>query len=384
MFGKGAPFALQEPDREKRFSKASSEQLNALRAELDLLKKSSPPKPAMACGVTDGPEVKQRVFIRGNADNPGEEAPKQFPRMLAGDHQEPITSGSGRRELAEWLADPAHPLTARVMVNRLWQYHFGYGLVRTPNNFGKMGEAPTHPELLDYLAKRFVAGDWSVKNMHRLIMLSSAYQMSSLATKQEMDLDPDNRLLSHFNRRRLDAEEIRDGLLAIDGSIDLTMGGSPQTDTGVEDTAGARRGIDLTPLKRRTVYLPIRRANLPGLMTLFDFGDATTPGEGRTRTNIAPQALFMMNSQFISDRSRGLAQKLLAEEATDPARIDSAYRLILGRSPESEEKERWSRYLESFRNKVLDSRLKVDNPQLYTWQSIARILMASNEFMYVD
>ena len=260
------------------------------------------------------------MFIRGNPENQGEVTPKHFPVVLAGDRPPAILSGSGRRELAGWLANAANPLTARVIVNRIWQWHFGEGIVRTPGNFGKMGERPTHPELLDYLAARFVEAGWSIKSMHRLIMLSNAYQMSSLGSRQSIERDSDNALLSRFPRRRLEIEEIRDSLLALDGSLDFTVGGALATGHGTDKEFGNDR-MSLNPdqSKRRTVYLPLRRSNLPSVLTLFDFGDATTPGEGRSQTNVAPQALYMMNSEFVASRSRSLAEQILNDDALDDA-----------------------------------------------------------------
>ena len=307
--------------------------------------------------------------------------PRQFLEITSGPNRKPFTDGSGRLELAKWLADPNHPLTARVIVNRIWQYHFGEGLVRTPNNFGKLGEAPTHPELLDYLAKWFVDGGWSIKKMHRLLMLSSAYQMSSQITKQQMEGDPANRLFSRFNRRRLDVEEIRDGLLAIDGSIDLTMGGTLQSGFGTDgENSEDRLSINPSTSKRRTVYLPLRRSNLPSLLNLFDFGDATTPSEGRAGTNVAPQALFMMNSKFIADRSRELARKLAAADADDRRRIIDAYLWMLDRKPTEEETQDMLKYMHAYDPKAARS---PDSPWS-AWQSLCRILISSNEFIYVD
>src|SRR5436853_2221265 len=164
-----------------------------LRAAWKQLQASLPPQPPMASAVCEGPSVEQRVFLHGDHLSPGEPVAKQFPVVLAGESQQPVTQGSGRLELAKWLASPEHPLTARVMVNRIWQGHFGEALMRTPNNWGRMGERPTHPELLDFLAKRFVESGWSIKAMHRMILLSSAYQMSSVASKGAADADPANR-----------------------------------------------------------------------------------------------------------------------------------------------------------------------------------------------
>ena len=189
------------------------------RKEWKDLEASLPPEPPMADGVRDGVSVDQKVFLHGSHYNLGEPAPKQFPTVLAGESQHPVSKGSGRLEFAKWLASPNNPLTARVFVNRVWQGHFGEGLVRTPNNWGLMGEKPTHPELLDYLAKRFVEGGWSIKAMHRTIMLSSVYQMSSQAAQPVRDADPANLLWSRFNRVRMSVEQIRDGILALSGNL---------------------------------------------------------------------------------------------------------------------------------------------------------------------
>jgi len=378
---KPGPFTLPQTAEDEIFSPASRAQLLQLRASRDELKKTSPPEPPMACGVAEGVSVEQHVLIRGTAGNPGDLVPKQFLQIIAGEHQTPITKGSGRLELASWLTDPKHPLTARVMVNRIWQYHFGEGLVRTPNNFGKLGERPTHPELLDYLAARFVEGGWSVKKMHRLLMLSSAYQMDSRITKEQIEGDPGNHLFSRFNRRRLDVEEIRDGLLAIDGSLDLTMGGTLQSGFGTDgENSADRLSINPSTSKRRTVYLPLRRSNLPSILNLFDFGDATTPSEGRASTNVAPQALFMMNSKFIADRSRELARKLATADADDRRRITDAYFWLLDRKPSAEEIQDLLDYMHGFVKKAAQA----SEPNWNAWESLCRILISSNEFIYVD
>jgi hypothetical protein len=280
--------------------------------------------------------------------------------------------------LADWIASPANPLTARVMANRIWQRHFGEGIVRTPDNFGRMGERPTHPELLDWLAARFVEGGWSVKKMHRLILLSSAYRMSSNPSREAMEKDPENRLFSRFIRRRLDVEEIRDGLLAADGSIDLQMGGTLQAGFGTDgENSQDRLSVNPDKLTRRTVYIPLRRANLPALLNLFDFGDATTALGRRALTNVAPQALFMLNSEFLTERSRKLAASVVAAGASPAERMEKAYLRTVNRRPAAEEVDAGLTYLAGFRSKY-----GVDEGA--AWQSLVRALMASNEFVYVD
>ncbi|MGH9753768.1 MAG: PSD1 and planctomycete cytochrome C domain-containing protein, partial [Blastocatellia bacterium] len=376
----GGPFDVSGKDQ-KRFSSEQWAGLTSLHKEREELKKSAPAEPEMACAIEDGDPVEQKVFIRGDYNNPGEAAPKGFPAILARYDTKPSFAGSGRLQLAEWLTQAGHPLTARVMVNRIWQWHFGEGLVRTPDNFGKMGERPTHPELLDYLATHFVKNGWSIKAMHRMIMLSSAYRMSSINPNIAEEADPDNRLLTRFNRRRLSVEEIRDGLLAIDGTLDLTMGGTLQTGRGTDgENNQARLSLNPEKLKRRTVYLPLRRANLPTLLNLFDFGDATTASGKRQLTNVATQALFWLNSDFLNERAQGVAKSLLDQkEMSDAARIETAYARILNRRPSKNEIDQALNYIAGFKQKFAG--VKADHK---AWQSLCRVLMSSNDFVYVD
>lgn len=379
LFPKGAPFAVSQDDR-SRFDEAGWKTISEARKRLDELKKQAPTEPEMACGVEDGEIVSQKVFIRGDYHNEGEDAPKSFPRILAGVVEPNIPAGSGRLELAEWIAGPSNPLTARVMANRIWQWHFGEGIVRTPDNFGRMGEKPTHPELLDYLAARFIESGWSIKALHRLIMLSSAYRMSSRTDAAAAAADPENRLLSRFNRRRLTVEEVRDSLLAIDSSLDLTMGGTLQSGTGTDGENDNKR-LSLNPeqLNRRTIYLPLRRANLPALLNLFDFGDATTTQGRRQLTNVATQALFWMNSEFVTEHASNLARQLAAAGPDDASRIRTAYLRITGREPSGEEISAASGYIARHAAKFPG-----DGSTQKAWQSFCRALMASNDFIYVD
>jgi len=376
--GKG-PLALPEKDPEKLFSEEARAKWTQLKAELKAIKDAAPPEPPFACGVAEGERVQQHVFLRGNHDSQGDLVAKAFPAILAGENQAPIEKGSGRLELAKWLARPDNPLPARVMVNRIWQGHFGEGLVRSANNFGIVGERPSHPELLDWLAETFIAQGWSVKKMHRLIMLSSAYQMSSEVTPEKHEKDADNRLLSRFEVRRMTVEEIRDSLLQLDGSLDVTMGGTLQTGEGTDkEFSDGRKSLHPDSTKRRTVYLPLRRSNLATLLTLFDFGDGTTSTEIREQTNVAPQALFMMNSNFVTERSRSLAQLLLKTETADLDRINRAWYKVLGREPVREEAEASLRYVQGFPGKATD-----DTGRLLAWSSLCRTLIASNDFIYI-
>ncbi len=378
-FAKNGPFALSESDQEKVLSANARAELKRLRAEGETLKQQAPPEPDMACAVEEGEPVDQKVFIRGDYGSPGEDAPKAFPTILARDTDPRINGGSGRLQLAEWLVK--QPLTARVMVNRIWQGHFVEGIVRTPDNFGTTGEQPTHPELLDYLARQFVESGWSMKQMHRLMMLSSAYQMASEPAEGSVEADPENRYYTRFFRRRLDVEEIRDAMLAIDGSIDLTMGGSLQSGFGTDgENSAARLSVKPESLTRRTVYVPLRRANLPALLNLFDFGDATTVTGKRPLTNVAPQALFMLNSEFLSERTRNLAEAWRKEDSLAPAaRVGRAYVRILNREAKPAEVDDALTYLARYRE-----RFPSETGELEAWQSLSRVLFASNDFVYVD
>jgi hypothetical protein len=358
------PLALPDREMAKLYSDSTKLRIAYMRAKLDDVLKAGPQEPPMACAVTEGKRVEQHVLLRGNPASPGAPVTRRFPTILAGDDQPELPPGSGRLEFAEWLASSKNPLTARVFVNRVWQWHFGEGLVRTPSNWGLLGEKPTHPELLDYLAARFIEDGWSVKALHRRIMLSAAYRMSSDISAEAAEQDPGNRLLSHFPRRRLDVEEVRDAMLALDGTLDLKMGGTLQSGFGTDgENSAGRLSIDPSTSKRRTVYLPLRRSNLPSLLNLFDFGDATTTCEGRALTNTAPQALFMMNSAFVNDRSAALAKELTG-------RVDLIYQRILDRLPTASERDEALQYVEKTGEKG--------------WQSLCRILLSSNEFIYVD
>ena len=352
-----------------------SPRVTYLRQEYERLKETLPPEPELISAVAEGPAVEQRVFLRGQLGNPGPIVPRRFPLVLAGEEQKAITKGSGRLELAGWLASAENPLTARVMVNRIWQGHFGEGLVRTSHNWGRMGEKPTHPELLDFLASRFVEDGWSVKRLHRLILLSEAYQRSASASKELREADPENRLLSRYPRQRMSIEQLRDSLLASDGSLDETMGG-----TLLAETKGKRQKADPEEIRRRTVYLPVRRGSIPNLLGIFDFGDATTSSGGRSRTNVAPQALFLLNSQFVLDRAMGLARQVLKESTiSDGQKVESLYLRVLTRRPAPSEIDEGLSYVQR-----LQTALGGEQAKEKAWQSLCHTLLAANEFLFVD
>ena len=380
------PLEIAKEDREKLapeewLPRAWAKRLAPLRARIADLEANAPPTPGMACSVSEGKAVEQAVFVRGRHDSPGEIVPKRFPIVLGGWNQQPVTQGSGRKELAEFLASVDNPLAPRVMANRIWAWHFGQGLVRTPNNFGKVGERPTHPELLDYLARRFIDSGWSVKTMHRMIMLSSAYQMSSRVSDKAWKADSSNRFWSRFERRRLTIEEIRDSFLALSGALDTTVGGNVEPKSaGYPEFQRNNRRVNPDDTRRRSVYLPLHRNKLPALLNLFDFGDATTSSGKRGQTNVAPQALYMMNSEFANEQARGFAQRLLADNEPGAARIERAYLMALARKPGPREISIDESYLRDYEQRQTSS----DEPRHAAWKSLCKMLLASNEFHYID
>jgi hypothetical protein len=380
VFAKNGPLTISPRDREKLLTDAQWEQVYTIRGQANALKKAGPPEPDMADAVSEDKSVQQKVLMRGDYNNPGEDAPRAVPAILARVEAPPSAfNGSGRLEVANWIASPANPMTARVMVNRLWMWHYGEGIVGTPDNFGKMGARPTHPELLDYLASRFVEGGWSVKKMQRMMLLSNAYQMSTDADEKTMAADPENGLISRFNRQRLDVEEIRDGMLAIDGTLDSTMGGTLQKGFGTDsENSSGRLSLNPETVKRRTVYLPLRRSNLPTLLNLYDFGDATTVNGKRALTNVAPQALFMMNSEFVTERAKNVTQELLADKnLNDRDRMRQMFLKALDRMPQPDEVDAAFTYMNHFKEKF-------HADDIAAWQSFFHILLTSNEFIYLE
>ena len=281
-----------------------------------------PDGPVSVLAVRDKPRTRnQRVHIRGNYATLGEEAPRRFLQIVAGEDHAPIEPhGSGRLELARWIASPDHPLTARVAVNRVWQKHFGHGLVLSVDDFGFRGELPSHPELLDWLARKFIDSGWSMKALHREIVLSSTYRQAHVENKRALTVDSRNRLLWRMPRRRLSAEEVRDTLLAHSGRLDLTMGG-PLFTSGHQLLQGPRllRTTQVNDLERygpyqlprRSVYLPVIRNGMHPLLEVFDVAAVHESQGARTTTTTAPQALLFQNSPFVHEVAGGMARALV-------------------------------------------------------------------------
>ncbi len=375
------PLAISKEKREQLLSPDLKEKVMAYRASAELLKKNTPAEPDMADAVTEEavPAV-GKVAIRGDFHNLGEDAPRAVPAILTkAAPPPPQFTGSGRLQVAEWLTRPDNPLVARVMMNRAWMWHFGDGIVATPDNFGRMGGRPSNPELLDYLATQLVSNGWSLKKMHRAMMLSSTYQMATDSDAKSTAADPENQIFSRFNRQRLDIEEIRDSMLAIDGSLDLTMHGTLQNGFGTDkENSSDRLSMNPELIRRRTVYIPLRRANLPTLLNLFDFGDATTVNGKRSMTNVAPQALFMMNSDFVSERAKNIAKSVLDDQKLDNrARIEQIYIRTLDRKPAADEIDGAFTFMDRLKQKF-------NRGELEAWQSFCHVLLTSNEFIYLE
>jgi len=369
--------------REEQMASLSPEkakEVEELLAKAAELEKSLPTKEVpMACAVKEGDTMAQKIFVRGDYHNLGDPVERTVPsilRLSAPAHE--VKTKSGRLELADWIVDPSNPLPSRVMANRIWQGHFGDGIVRTPDNYGRLGERPNNAALLDYLAKTFMDGGWSIKKMHRLIMLSRTYQMSATYDEATKAKDPENRRLSHFPRQRLSIEEIRDAYLAMGGDLDLTMGGTLDPGVGTDGETSAGR-ISMNPEKtnRRSIYLPLRRSNLPTLYTLFDFGDAATPDGHRSPTTVATQALFVMNSPLVIREAKNVADAVLKQERQDKRRVEEIYLRVLDRRPDANEIDQGLTYLTNFRKKWN----QIDEEQ--AWTSLTHALMASNEFIFV-
>ncbi len=308
-------------------------------------------------GIQDVP-----VQIRGSYTRLGEVIPRRMPNFLAGDKQPPIAGGSGRRELAAWVISRENPLTARVIVNRIWQWHFGEGLVRTPNNFGLRSEPPSHPVLLDWLATRFVAEGWSLKKLHRQIVLSATYRQSSIVPPERIVQDPENRWLGRYAAGRLEAEAIRDAMLSVSGGLDTTAGG-PASDN--------------LAIARRSLYVQTARWDRGSFAMLFDAANPDASDEKRNISTVAPQALFLLNSDFVKKLAMQLSERLAREVPPtkaehETARIQRAYRLLYGRAATDEEA--------GIAREIVSSGQSADAG----WTDLAHLLLCSNEFVYVD
>ena len=303
-----------------------------------------------------------RIHVRGRYDRLGEVRPRAFPVLLAGDDQAPLAGGgSGRLALARWLASADNPLTARVIVNRVWQHHFGEGIVRTPNNFGKLGTPPTHPELLDWLTNEFVRNGWSLKALHRAMMLSATYQQSSVPYPETLHADAENSLFGRMNRRRLESEAIRDSLLAVAGTLETKVGGP---------------SVRELEAPRRTLYVMTSRSDRATYQSLFDAADPNGVVERRVDSTVAPQALFFMNHPFVLRQAAALRDRLERECAgNDSARIEWLYRNLFARAATPDEI--------NIGLAALALAEVAANPH-GAWEQYCHVLLCADEFVYLD
>jgi hypothetical protein len=365
--------------------KQARDEAKKLQDRLDELEAMPSPPAHLAMGVREGTPGNSPVLNRGELKDKGAEVPRGVLTVLKTPQGNVSPKHSGRLELAHWIAARENPLTARVMVNRIWGHLLGQAIVPSTDNFGGLGDEPSHPELLDHLALQFMDDKWSVKKLIRAIVLSRVYQMSSDHYSENYAVDPSNRYLWRMERRRLDAEEIRDAMLAASGEVDLERPeGSPVMQLSNAQLRGGKgMGEVRKPTNVRSVYLPIVRGQVPEMMQVFDAADPSLITGKRDVTTVPTQALFMMNSNFAMKQADALAKRILAEKGTGPAaHIDRAYRLALGRLPTDREKADVTRYLGEYRKALEDTGNK-GNSQLAAWTSFCQTLFASGEFRYV-
>jgi hypothetical protein len=380
---------VSDDDLARRFPEFAAVREQVLKAVAARQKDRPPPLDRLAVLTeTDLNPPVHHVLLRGRHDAPGPEVQPGVPAALTLpgnefriDPRPPGQAGTGRRTaFARWVTSPDNPLFARVMVNRVWQHHFGKGLVATPDNLGQSGARPSHPELLDYLATEFVRSGWSIKALHRLILTSAVYRQSSAPREEAARLDPDNRLLASYPLRRLDAEAVRDGLLAVSGELDDRMGG-PYVPTrrrpdGSVDVDEGRDGA-----RRRSVYLQQRRTQVATLLELFDAPSMASNCSDRTTSTVPLQSLALLNSEFVRARARAFAVRLEREAGggTD-SQLSLAFRLSTGRAPDADERAAGHRFLAAQQalyagDKDADRR---------AWTDLCQMVLASNAFLYVE
>ncbi|MBM82264.1 MAG: hypothetical protein CMJ78_16990 [Planctomycetaceae bacterium] len=351
-----------------------------------------------------------RVHIRGSKLRQGQIAPRRFLQIIAGEGHTPIKEpGSGRLALANWIMHPDHPLTARVIVNRIWQGHFGQGLVATSDNFGTRGEYPSHRSLLDWLAMQLIESDWSLKHVHRLIVTSETYRQQSLDAKSSiaaMYLDGGNKLLWKSSRRRLEAEQLRDTLLFLGGNLDERMRGGElvmelykagdviDQNRGVSSASKLGRDWKGFQSRRHSIYLPVVRNGQPQVLALFDVADANNVVAKRNETTVATQSAFMLNNPFVIEQARGFASRVIAHSTDHRERLHFAYMAVIGRSPSDDEESAALAFIRDIANlSSVAPRLRSRGPangaagpqkELATWTSYCQLLFCLNEFLYVE
>jgi cytochrome c553 len=378
LYGDESPFTIPLPDLDDFIyvDATKQNQLHAQQKKVEDWVGSADAAPHAMSLIDAAHPADSRISIRGNASNPGDVAPRRFLSAISQGDPLPLTHGSGRLDLAEAIVSPDNPLTRRVIVNRVWMQHFGTGLVRTPSDFGTRGDPPTHPELLDHLATEFLKDGWSIKSLHRAIMLSSTYQQQSDdATNFEKcsGVDSENNLLWRANRRRLDWESFRDSLIAVAGDLDLAMGG-PSVDL-----------LTAPYSKRRTVYGLIDRQNLPSTMRTFDFAPPDASSPQRHQTTVPQQSLFLMNSPFLKERAQVLEKRIEGSNAvSSEEKTRLLYALLFNREPDSDEVALAKSFLDGGESVEGDASTTEPRPYLNRWEEYVQTLLLSNEFVFVD
>ena len=365
---------------------SDAKQAARLRDEERLLNRlGSPPGLPVAYAVSDGKPVTVHIHLQGDPERPGPVAPRRVPRFIEGD---PVTfpaEGSGRLELARWLTRPSNPLTARVLVNRIWQEHFGRGLVPTPNNFGLRGEPPSHPELLDYLTAEFIRHGWSIKWLHRHILRSKTYQLAASAPPETQAKDPANVWLARYPRRRLDAEALRDALLVVGGNLDRSRPAGhpfpPIQSWGWTQHAPFK---EVYASRHRSVYLMTQRFQKHPFLALFDGPDTNVSTGKRTESLLPLQALYLMNDSFVRTQAEGFARRLIEHSADGAERVVWAHRLAWGRPATAAEVERGVDYVNRYAAELRRSGAPAERVEIEAWTSYARVMVTANEFVFVD
>ena len=390
------------------YPKALRAEIRGLQSEAEALAASAPRAIATGIVVEEDKPRDLPIFVRGDHRNKQDELiPRGYLTVLKGRAVSPVISAevSGRLELAEWITDPKHPLTARAIVNRVWAWHFGRGIVSSPSNFGLRGDRPTHPELLDWLAIRFVENGWSIKDLHRLLMNSKTYRLSGRPDPHSIAADPGNDLRWRRTPRRLEAELVRDAILEVGGSLDRTVGGSLlRTGNFGYVTNDQSRSNERYGALRRAIYMPVIRNDMYELFATFDYTDPSVSFDRRPSTVVAQQSLFMMNSPMVASQAEHLAGSLLADpsNADDAARIVQAYEICFARPATKVEIDRGLRFLAELALVVGESERVFwpnddamggpmeqnheDGPldaHHHAWRSFCKVLIASNEFIYV-
>ncbi|MEX2261583.1 MAG: DUF1549 and DUF1553 domain-containing protein [Bryobacteraceae bacterium] len=372
-----SPVALDRAPLE--FSDAEKTRIQALqRQRADLA--SRLPEPAFGMQAVDDKPHNFRLHIAGSHKNLGPEVPRGFLKVLS-DESEPIDEGSGRLQLAEAIARPDNPLTARVLVNRIWKHHFREGLVRTPDNFGRTGERPTHPELLDTLAARFVEGGWSMKKLHRALVLSSTYRMSSAPDPKAVAVDGENRLLHHMPVRRLEAEAIRDAILSVTGTLDRAVYGPsiPPFISEYQDGRGKPATGPLDGDGRRSVYIGVRRNFLTPMLLAFDYPMSVTTIGRRGSSTVPSQALILMNNEFVARQAAKWTDRLIGAHPNRQERIGQMFLTAFGRPVEASEVAKIIAFLDQQKNRHNED----GNAEFRAWADLAHVLLNSKEFIFI-